>query len=615
MLRTLRTACIVVLLGTTARASQLPKDGARLAFEAPAAAALAGGTAKGADTILPLPPCVRTPALSIRTIAGNHLRFSIPIQAASGVTARYKPSTPKIQGTIHRYPAVIVRARAETGNLDRKHPEDAMYLDVYTTVDATPGESLLYVPLSIKGTLPGCALVTSLMLRLEVSQSLSMEWSELKWIHERLERGRLFAYEHRDFLKRAGSNGASSYAMVGFENVVARPELRDGSFVRYIDGRYFADAQGNVGRLGDLSRVRTGWAPLHYGITAFAQEGYLLAIDADEDGVADLLAGGRFGLGGRVARFWLETNALGRALFECLGAGREFTPGTLDDIRDSLALTGRGPCRSLTDRLGGAVTLPDAALLSPPDCSTSPGLGPVSGESDTPPPVPTPEEVAAAYLEAEEHTEENVLEGFEPEAPSSENPLDAAAEVVEQILTPVQVEFENASFHIRLEPSFDAPMVFFEVSERPRPPFRPEQPPVGPEGEPDASFDDPRCGGMAADAARGTLFTNPQFCGGSNMLECLRRQEDSVYDITGGNCERVEGPAGGTILSCGDNASLFPDCDAADGPRACVSRCPAGQPRCLNSAPSSSTPYLSLTPLGAVLAALCRADCPSEPMY
>jgi hypothetical protein len=99
------------------------------------------------------------------------------------------------------------------------------------------------------------------------------------------------------------------------------------------------------------------------------------------------------------------------------------------------------------------------------------------------------------------------------------------------------------------------------------------------------------------------------------MLECLRRQEDSIYDITGGNCERVEGPAGGMVLDCGDNESLFPDCDAGDGPWACASRCPADQPGCLNAVPGSgSTPFLSLTPLGALLETLCRADCP-EPRY
>ncbi len=568
-----------------------------------------------------LPPCVSTPAVAIRTTAGNHLRFSIPIQAAPGVAVRYKASTPKLLSQIHRYPAVIIRARAGKGLLNKKRPEDALYLDVYTTVDATPGESLLDVPLRITGTQKRCAAVRSLTLRLEVSHPDFMDGNELGWIHKRLEYGGLFAYEHREFLKRENSKGRR-YTMVGLERLLARPELRDGSVLHYIDGRYFADAQGNIGRLGNLSRVRSGWAPLHYGITEFAQGGHMLAIDADEDGVADLLAGGRFTLGGRTGRFWLETNVMGRALFECLTAGREFTPEMLEDIRDSLAETGRGPCWSPLGSgsgggIGAGIGLPGVGLMSPPDCSTTPGLGPVSeppADPEPPPEVPTPEEAAEMALEEEKKTEENVLDGFEPETESSESVLDAAAEVVERILTPVRVEFDNASFRIRLEPSFQSPTVIFEFRERPRAPVRPEQPPIGPDGGPEASFEDPRCRGIATDAARGTLFTNAQFCGGSDMIECLRRQEDSIYDITGGNCERVEGPAGGIVLDCGDNASLFPDCDASDG-RACASRCPADQPRCLNPvAGSGSTPFLSLTPLGALLETLCRADCP-EPRY
>jgi hypothetical protein len=322
------------------------------------------------------PPCLRTPAVAIRTIAGNHLRFSIPIQAAAGVAVKFQPSKPKLLSQVHRYPAVIVRARAGRGYLNGKSPEDALYLDVYTTVDATPGESLLDVPLRFSGTQKGCALVRSIALRLEVSRPDFMDGKELDWIHERLEQGGLFTYEHREFLKRESSKGAR-YVMVGLEHVVARPELRDESALRYIDGRYFADAQGNIGRIGNLSRVRSGWAPLHYGITSFAQGGHLLAIDADEDGVADLLAGGRFTLGGRAGRFWLETNTLGRALFECLTAGREFTPETLEDIRDSLDETGRGPCLGLTGPaggggIGGGVGLPGVGSMSPPDCSTTP---------------------------------------------------------------------------------------------------------------------------------------------------------------------------------------------------------------------------------------------------
>jgi len=563
------------------------------------------------------PPCVQTPAEAIRTIAGAHLRFAIPLQAAPGISARYKASTPDLANGIHQYPAVVVSARPDTGYLGNKHKQDLLFLDVYTTVDAAPGESLVIVPLDVSGSLKGCQAVTSLMLRLEVIEPYAMAPSELKWVQERLELGQLFTYEHRDFLKRPGSN-RSPYQMVGFETLIARPELRDPALVRYVDGDYFTDAQGNLGRLGDLSRVRHGWAPLHYGITRFTEGGHLLAIDADEDGVADLIAGGRFVPGGRTGRFWLETNNLGRALFECLGAGRDFTPGLLAEMQDSISSTGQGPCFSLLDSGGVPVTLPGADLVGPPDCSVTPDLGAVSGPGGSTR-VPTPREAAEAAIEAEQReTERDILDGFddEPTESSSGNALDAAAETVEQVLTPVQVELDNTSFRIRLEPSLDSPMVIFEFRERIRPPLPPgpTQPPVGPDGTPDGSFSDPRCVRRATDAARGTLFTDPQFCGGSNMLECLRRQEDSILDITGGNCERVEGPAGGEILSCGDNSPLFPDCDAGAGTLDCASRCPADQPRCLNVLPgSSSTPYISMTPLGAMLETLCRADCPSEP--
>jgi hypothetical protein len=128
---------------------------------------------------------------------------------------------------------------------------------------------------------------------------------------------------------------------------------------------------------------------------------------------------------------------------------------------------------------------------------------------------------------------------------------------------------------------------------------------------------DPRCQGRKVDAARGTLFTNRDFCGDDDPLTCLRRQEDSIYGLTEGQCWTETGPDDRPTLVCKERERQHPGEGPASGSDE-PPRCEATDVDCFTDpvAPRFSnrriaTRYFDLTPMADVIAALCASGgCP-----
>lgn len=127
---------------------------------------------------------------------------------------------------------------------------------------------------------------------------------------------------------------------------------------------------------------------------------------------------------------------------------------------------------------------------------------------------------------------------------------------------------------------------------------------------------DPRCEGREVDAARGTLFTNRAFCGGDDPLTCLRREQDSLYGLTDGQCWTETGPDDSRQIVCarGEDESERPGVDGGVE----VPECEAQDADCFTDPVAPRNPrgqvmlrYVDVTPLGAFLIGWCaRGGCP-----
>jgi hypothetical protein len=138
------------------------------------------------------------------------------------------------------------------------------------------------------------------------------------------------------------------------------------------------------------------------------------------------------------------------------------------------------------------------------------------------------------------------------------------------------------------------------------------QPPIG--GE--EAHEDPRCQGRRVDAERGTLFTNPDFCGDDDMFTCLRREQDSLFGLTEGQCWRETGPDDAPRIVCGrtDRGDQL----SADPSAARDRECEDGQFGCwtdpvapITSSGKIAVRYVDVTPMAGILIGLCaRGGCP-----
>lgn len=138
----------------------------------------------------------------------------------------------------------------------------------------------------------------------------------------------------------------------------------------------------------------------------------------------------------------------------------------------------------------------------------------------------------------------------------------------------------------------------------------------GPDGESPGSANDPRCEGRNTDSARGTLFTNPDFCQDGDYLQCLAEEQDPIRRITNGKCRTTEGHAGGMMLACGDNIAWSLQ-DAKERAQAeassnCGASADGTQSYCDFNVPFADTgnvgkEYIDTMDLGPVFDGLCAA--------
>jgi hypothetical protein len=99
------------------------------------------------------------------------------------------------------------------------------------------------------------------------------------------------------------------------------------------------------------------------------------------------------------------------------------------------------------------------------------------------------------------------------------------------------------------------------------------QPPAGPDEQRVATWQSSRCNGMKADAARGQLWSNKDYCGDDDPLTCIRRTKDTVAEVTDDACGVEIGPNDAAIVRCNDPRGKT---DPQAG------RCPADDPTCIS---------------------------------
>jgi hypothetical protein len=124
-----------------------------------------------------------------------------------------------------------------------------------------------------------------------------------------------------------------------------------------------------------------------------------------------------------------------------------------------------------------------------------------------------------------------------------------------------------------------------------------------------SDLQDPRCAGRKTQAAQGTLFTNKQFCGESDMITCLRRASDSVFAFTGGVCRTETGPEDSALLVCTKQEQ--PGAEASEGPGGADAG-PVDAPLSFRLPGSEriEQDFIEMTPLGGIIINLCMADGP-----
>jgi hypothetical protein len=310
--------------------------------------------------------------------------------------------------------------------------------------------------------------------------------------------------------------------------------------------------------------------------------------------------------------------------------------GSITDLLRCVGLTGSGGEGSGP---GGGSQLPEGGgLLGEPDCKDNP-LGPATQQSPNPAEVQrrinqVRDEMNRAIAERDRQTSESArraLQDYINQLAGELRHLRAlqdAREALKALRDPGRVppatkkEIHHAEDRVQMEEGLvqryheRVKSSLRELNRQRRQGLPVSSPSLVDTGEA-PPVTDPRCQGRKVDAARGTLFTNRDFCGDDDPLTCLRRQEDSIYGLTEGQCWTETGPDDRPMLVCKERERQHPDDDLESGPDE-PSRCEATDVDCFTDpvAPRYSnrriaTRYFDLTPMADVIAALCASGgCP-----
>ena len=311
--------------------------------------------------------------------------------------------------------------------------------------------------------------------------------------------------------------------------------------------------------------------------------------------------------------------------------------GSITDLLRCIGLTGSGGDGG--GSAGGSALTGSGGLLGEPDCKDNP-LGPVTQQSPNPAEVERRinqlrDEMNQAIAERNRQTSESARRAHQDyinQLAGELRHLEAlqdAREALKALRDPSRVppatkkEIHRAEDRIQMEEG-----LVERYHERVKASLRElnrqrrqsggggRSPSLVDTGEA-APIADPRCQGRKVDAARGTLFTNRDFCGDDDPLTCLRRQEDSIYGLTEGQCWTETGPDDRTMLVCKERERQHPDADPASGADE-PPRCEATDVDCFTdpvaprySSRGIATRYFDLTPMADVIAALCASGgCP-----
>jgi hypothetical protein len=595
--------------------------------------------------------CVEVATGKIAIFAGQALRVPILIQDSGSkgfLELQFPKITPETKGLDVKlaYPYSKIEPKTST----------TLWIDIFSEGSVPEGLYTLNIKYNAGLNKPrACEKVQGrVKVEIKVKQPSRLSENELRSLSKILASREFYNYTYVEFINQKDKNGSDELKMVRLDKLPAQILMRHQTYLKRIKNKFFSDGQGGLVYFGKLNRP--GEVELPYVLNLFTN-GMILGIDVGNDQVLDYIigfVGDRFS---SKTKHWILENVLGRDLIKCLIAGQSISPKLIGDIF-SAANTGDTSLCSLlpnaqqkADSSGGGFGLPFPIqdLLGEPVCTDDkgpppvvdpPSLDEVSGSSsDKDPPSndePDPLEDHFGPPDTDDEFDKLISDlastppraehipsdpGGTPAEPSGEGPSllpDIFPDVLDRVKD-VKVPPFSQGVYIEL--------CIGSCGKKPpdRTPTEPPpsgggphgfSPPRGPDGLPEASYEDRRCASIEQQAAQGNLFMNKRFCN-ADLLTCLKKQEDPIFRFTGGRCEEEIGPDDRTMYTCEINESpLRPgQRGACSGPA--DQPCRPGDPCCLKIG-SSDLKALDLiisTPLGGILANLCKADRCSFPRY
>ena len=418
--------------------------------------------------------------------------------------------------------------------------------------------------------------------------------------------------------------------------------MRSKKHLNPFGGDFYNDGQGNL--------LYFGGSKAKFSMTYMANGKNILAIDTNHDGFVDTVFGNI-----DADNFWILSEHL-RDLLPCLSASGDDVYGAVLNCAKpgNSGDAGSGSSEGGTDFANFG---PD--LLGEPDCRpTTPGSIAAGGGPETPPgedPAPPPPPPSSMSPDDEDYppmgrqekytTEEDGRQMRVVTVRTSESTVEQVTGTASDgsvIRTTIVRDAQGRETYredILVGPGPDRRLLMHSVNRtsydsdgNPHSEVTVSRqartgrslPPINPDGS--TVFEDPRCAGRDTHISQGLGFFD--LCAQQrsiDFLSCYKQLESPLFNISGGRCTLVPGPAGGKVLNCSSGKSIF-DCIAAGGsPAECARNGsdtndiagpggpdagPADGPR-LPGTQQVETRYIDTIPLGAVLMGICSSGgCP-----
>lgn len=400
--------------------------------------------------------------------------------------------------------------------------------------------------------------------------------------------------------------------------------MRDPAFMKKLQNGFFDDKQSNLIYFGRFENKQK--KDVSYSITFAASGDVILAFDIDGNGLADGVVGKSTD-----GAFWnlLDKKAFA-ALRECFEARAlgEITLCVRDGNPTRPGGGGKGSTPGGGKSAGGSDVERLMDWVANPNCATIPNpLGPV-GE----PLEEFVERIASEELQEEERQYREQSESLHEDAEQQRgddgderlaDALDDASQAANNMADAIRNRRE-APPELRdkaNERLVEASSAYHKAFSRLRTAERQGGRLTGPGARsggitrpfgPDSESEDPRCAGRRTAIAQGLWFMSKEFCPNRNILDCWERSMDAIRDATGGMCRTEIGPDDNKTMVC--EKSDESDTSSPDGPHGGPGPTDGPRPIRVVGGPKLNYSALSLTPIGALVAALCQqAGCPGSP--